>query len=488
MDRYPIRSRDDEKRKLRCHLAGLERANKKNKEARKRVEKENRELKRENKELKEKHKQLEKEKEDIRRQRDRYKRMLFKPNTKPKKGEEEVIEDDLSRARGKKTKRGAKRGHPGRGRKKPKKIDIWKRVYVKRCPICNNKVKRSKKTNTHTVEDIPSLDKFKTEVTCYETEEQWCSCCKKWIRAQPVGVIPKSKIGLNLIIYAMIQKYGSKSSWESIVFNLKTYFNIHVSKGTLVDMMHRARKWLGPWYDRILEEVRGSPIKYADETNWRICGINNWLWGFFTEKGAYYTVEESRGKQVAEDHLKDSNENDVLVRDDYPGYKNLRFKHQSCWAHLLRVARESASEPTATEEIKKLNKKLKKMYEELSNITKMPLNAKGREKHYDMYSIKIDEIIKTKYKKADAKSIQTRIANQNTNLITALKYKNVPLTNNLAERCIRPFVIARKMSGGSRSVQGAKTQAVNMSILQTIRMQELPLISTLKDYLLRGCN
>lgn len=488
MDRYPIRSRDEEKRKLRCHVADLERANKRHKEARKRIEKENRELKRKHKELEEKYRQLEKEKEEIRRQMDRYKRMLFKPNIKPRADGEKEVEDDLGRARGKKSRRGAKKGHPGKGRKRPEEIDIWKRVYVTHCPICQNKVKRSQKTNIHIVEDIPSLDNLETEVTSYDVEEQWCPGCKKWVRGVPAGVIPNSRIGLNLIVYAMIQKYGAKSSWDSVVFNLKTYFNIDITKGALIDMMHRAQKWLGPRYERILEEVRGSPVKYADETQWRVSGINQWLWGFFTEKGAYYTVEESRGKAVAVENLKGSRTDDILVRDDYPGYKNLPLRHQSCWAHLLRTSKEAADDPNGSDEVKTLHKYLQKMYKDLSIIIEMPLNAKGRQRKYDLYSLKIEEIIKAKYKCADTKSIQTRITNQNTNLITALLYKNVPLTNNLAERYIRPFVITRKMSGGSRSDRGAKTQAVNMSIFQTIKMQNLPIIPTLKEYLLAGCN
>lgn len=55
---FPLRSRDEEKRKLRCHVADLERANRAHKEARKRLEKENRELKRQNKELEKRNKQL----------------------------------------------------------------------------------------------------------------------------------------------------------------------------------------------------------------------------------------------------------------------------------------------------------------------------------------------------------------------------------------------------------------------------------------------
>lgn len=486
---FPLRSRDEEKRKLRCHVADLERANKAHKEARKRIEKENRELRRENKELRRKNKQLEQEKEEFRRQRDRYRNMLFKPNVKGKQvGEEKKdIGGDGGQERDGKGRRGAKMGHSGKGRNKPTRVDKWKQVYLTHCPICGKEVKRSDKINTHTVEDIPVLEKYKAEVTCYQIEEQWCSFCKKRVRAHPAGVIPKSRLGINILIYVLIQKYGARSSWASIIFNLATYFNIHVSEGSLVSMMHRARNWLGPYYEQILEDIRGSPVKYADETQWRVDGINQWLWGVFTEKAAYYTVEESRGKAVAEGILKDSHTEDILVRDDYPGYKNLPLKHQSCWAHLLRNARESAEDPNASGEVKTLHKQLQDIYGELSDILKIPLNEKGREKYYDLYSIKIQEIVEADYKHDDARSIQTRIANQNTNLITALRYKGVPLTNNLAERYIRPFVIARKMSGGSRSNQGAKTQAVNMSIFQTIKIQNLPMITTLKEYLLTGC-
>jgi len=484
---YPLRSRDEEKRKLRCHLEDLKRANKAHKEARKRMDKENRELKRQVKEQEKKIKQLEEDNDTLRRQRDQFRNMIFKPNIniELEEGDKEQ-EDDLRRGR-KKNKRGAKEGHKGSWRSKPKHIDHIKRVYLRQCPICDSRIKRSKKINIHIVEDIPSLDKVKAEVTCYEMEEGWCGKCKKWVRAKPYGVIPKSRLGINLLLYAMIQKYGAKSSWHSIVFMLEAYFNIKVSQGALVGMMHRARDWLGPYYDKILTEIRKSRVKHADETQWRVDGINHWLWGFFTKREAYYTVEESRGKGVAEGNLKYSHPEDVLVRDDYGGYKKLPLKHQSCWAHLLRNAKESAEDPKASEEVKTLHKQLQDIYVELNDILKMPLNEKGREKRYDLYSIKIEEIINTKYRHKDTKSIQTRIANQNTNLITALKYKDVPLTNNLAERCIRPFVIARKMSGGSRSHDGAKTQAINMSIFQTTKMRNLPLIPTLKEYLLSEC-
>ena len=46
--------------------------------------------------------------------------------------------------------------------------------------------------------------------------------------------------------------------------------------------------------------------------------------------------------------------------------------------------------------------------------------------------------------------------------------KNVKAMNKLAERSVHPLVIARKISFGSQSVQGAKTREILMSVLHTL--------------------
>ena len=88
-----------------------------------------------------------------------------------------------------------------------------------------------------------------------------------------------------------------------------------------------------------------------------------------------------------------------------------------------------------------------------------------------------------KFKQADAKKIQTRVKNQNTNLLTALLHRGVPLTNNHAERQIRPLAVQRKISGGSRSNDGAKTHAVNMSVVQTLTLRGKDIFSGIKKIL-----
>lgn len=482
------KSRDEEKRKLRIEVAGLRRALKIQQEARAELEKENGKLKKEKKEAEEKIKELENNCRKLEEQRDRYRDMIFKPN---KKNTDPIEEEENCCGKNNETKkrqRGGQKGHKGKGRKLPDRIDEVRRVYLEKCPDCKSPLDRSNTIDEHTIEDIPPPEKQQSKVTRWEIELQWCEKCHRRVKAIVNEVIPKSRLGINVLLYVLIHKYAARNTWDSIVWNLAHWYGIKVSKGTLVDMMHRARKWLGVKYEKILEGIRAAPVKQADETGWRVNGTNHWAWGFFTEQSAFYSIEESRGKGVAEEILRGSHENDVLVRDDYGGYRKLPLKHQSCWSHLLRNCREAADQANASREVCKLHKRLKEMFASLSEIIESPFNLAERQAKHEYFSKELQNIIASKYFYDDTMKIQTRIINQGNNLITALLYDNVPLTNNLSERCIRPLVVTRKISGGSRSWEGAKTHAVNMSILQTIRMQNQPIIPTLKSYLLPSQN
>lgn len=440
-------------------------------------------LEEENKELKEKVDALEKELEKIKKQRDTYKGMIFKPNVSHKAEEDEQHQP---LGAGMRKKLGGQTGHQGNSRKLPQRVDRTKRVFFHHCPNCGSKLKRTGSFDTHTVEDIPQLEQLQVEVTEYQVERQWCGNCGKEVVAAPARLIPHSRLGINLIIQCLIWKYVCRMSFEIIAETLSQTYGVSITGGGIIAILKRTKKWLGPEYGNLLSIIRGSPVKHADETSWRIKGLNGWLWAFLTKNTVYYTVEHSRGKGVAEKVLSDSSKDDVLVRDDYAGYKNLKMNHQSCWRHLLGESKEASEQEGASTEVKKLHRTLKQMYTQLVRITNQPFDKTKRQKYFLEYEGKLQEIINAKFSFEDTKKIQTRIRNQGNNLITAILFEEVELTNNLAERGIRKAVVVRKISGGSRSDLGAETFAVNMSVIQTIRMRNQPIIPTLHDLLLKG--
>jgi transposase len=68
-------------------------------------------------------------------------------------------------------------------------------------------------------------------------------------------------------------------------------------------------------------------------------------------------------------------------------------------------------------------------------------------------------------------------------LWTFLTVTNVELTNNIAERAVRPAVIVRKTSFGSNSTVGANYFARILSALGTLRMQKRKVFDFLENTL-----
>jgi transposase len=61
--------------------------------------------------------------------------------------------------------------------------------------------------------------------------------------------------------------------------------------------------------------------------------------------------------------------------------------------------------------------------------------------------------------------------------------RRIPADNNLAERDLRPTVMARKVSFGAQSDAGAQTREVLMSVLHTLKKRQADLVAPLKGVL-----
>lgn len=458
-----------EARQLRKDYATYFRAWESQKEKSESLKKENEDLKNENQKLKKENEELKQNLDHQTEVKEKYQGMIFKTNQKEK-----------TKKTTKKRNRGGQFGHKGMSRKKPKHIDQEKSVYLSHCPDCQNKLNHSHSFYERVVEDI--VLSLNTVVTKYKIERQWCSGCKKEVHAIPKETIENSPFGINILMWILIQKYRLRLPLESISACLEIQYGLKIEQGSIVKILHNLKKKFGPKYEELIDEIRKNKIKHADETGWRIGGQSAWCWMFSSPKSIVYTIEETRGKGVPQKILGTSPPG-VLIRDDYASYKKLDLPQQSCWAHLIRNSREKAEKENSSKEMKRLDKTLKKMYTCLAELVGRDLTPFQRDDFYQIYKKKIEKIIHSKYLSEDTKSIQTRIINQNTNLITALLYPNVPLTNNEAERNIRKMVVTRKISGGSRSDEGAATHAVNMSIIQTLNLKKESLVAELQKLL-----
>jgi transposase len=443
-------------------------------------------VRKKNKIIGEKDKKIEQLEEDLEKAKitiDNLKKMLFAAHkhTEVEGDNEEKKEEKEAAAVSKKT-RGRKKGHLGSGRRKPERIDEWVPCFLNICPDCQHPLNRSDNFHTHTVTDLPAWQNMKPVTTQYQIEYQWCSHCHKAVSAVPFGVIPGSRIGMTLFLMILIWRYHFRLPFQKISEMLSIQYQLSLTPGAIVGITKKARKFFGKRYDSLLNEIRGAPVKHGDETTWRMDGELFWCWILVTDKVVYYTIEETRGKGVIERLLKDAI--GILVCDGYAAYKKLPLLLQACFAHLYRKARDGAARKEASIEAKEFLVEIQKLYAQLQEIIQKPFDKKEREGLYAVCQKKIKDLSNIPYKAQDARKVQTYLRNLGDNLLTAVLYENVSLTNNAAEQAALKIVVGRKISGGSKSTEGTKTHAVNMSIMQTILKQKLPLIPTLQEYLL----
>ena len=61
----------------------------------------------------------------------------------------------------------------------------------------------------------------------------------------------------------------------------------------------------------------------------------HWLWGFISNKAAFFSIHTSRGKKVLRAIMNDFK--NILISDRYAAYNIFdSFQRQLCWAHLKR--------------------------------------------------------------------------------------------------------------------------------------------------------
>jgi hypothetical protein len=75
-------------------------------------------------------------------------------------------------------------------------------------------------------------------------------------------------------------------------------FGLKLSPGGLSQAMDRVADRLAGKYDELLQDIRGAPATFADETSWWVGEPGWWLWIFTTTKETLFHVDKSRGSAV----------------------------------------------------------------------------------------------------------------------------------------------------------------------------------------------
>ena len=281
----------------------------------------------------------------------------------------------------------------------------------------------------------------------------------------------------------MVLRIAQRLPFNQVTAVFENLQELTVSPATMTRQMQRIAEWLSGDYQKLILQMRCAPHVHADETGWRTDGKNGYLWALTSPAATVYHVDKSRSSKVIQNLLGKAF-GGTLVSDFYSAYGKMNCKKQKCLVHLLRELAESAEKSPAfaatlffkdARGLVKRMLRLKPQWEALGDKRYFQ-RVRELERH-------LGKLVTASYEEPNAKRLSRRMIKHQKELTAFLYDKDLDGTNNAAERAIRPAVVARKISGGSRSKNGAAAWAVLASLLRSAGQRGQNLLETVRSML-----
>lgn len=368
--------------------------------------------------------------------------------------------------------RGKPLGGNGATRKIPKKVDRKIEVSFSDKELAELKEKYGDKLKIKKVKlyvwDIPPI---KMPVTLFIVERIYLG--KKWIAQAVHPELPKRGIfGNRLRSWIISLKNGFAGSCEKVAEHIEDLTGEIFSPQSINDCVHRIGEELEPRYLALGTELRESEVVGGDTSSWRINGINYILWLFCTINLVYIHIDKSKARKIISKIL-GREFGGVFVSDCAPEFEKFAKFFQKCFSHLLRSTYTLAME-NPKKDIVLLHRWLTNLFNEMSIFLEDGPPPKKREKMFNYFDGKLEDIINHNWKSKEARSIvKNRLIKFRDDWCTAIIISGVSLTNNDTEKHIRSAIPTRKMLGGHRTEEGAKYYAITQSLRLTWKLKGL---------------
>ena len=334
------------------------------------------------------------------------------------------------------------------------------------------------------VRAVIELPQAPVEVTEHAYIARTCPHCRRrWVPpAQLEGVaLGQQRLGINLLSLIAALREEARLPFRVIQWYLDTVHGLRLSVGAIVAATFRVVQKAQQVMTDIVERVRGSPVVCADETGWREDGRNGYVWTFSTPTERYF-LRRGRGKSVVDEAL-GSEFAGVLVSDFYAAYHHYDGPKQRCWAHLLRDIHDQRALYLGDGALARWADAVHDVYAKAKACT----HPSERRRHRTQLALERRLLGLCRPHLDDPSAPQARLCRRIENHIKELfvfvSEPEVPSDNNAAERSLRHLVTSRKISGGTRSVQGTETKMTLASIFGTWRTQGLNPLTTCRQLL-----
>ena len=368
---------------------------------------------------------------------------------------------------------GAQPGHRGHGRRDIPRAEVTREQSLpgpERCPYCGGSLDpKGSKART-----IIEVDPVRKEVIRYELEQRDCGRCQRTFTARPAGVFAKGLFGNQFLTHLATEHYVQGVTLGHLSAQLGA------GQGSLWSALHQLARRLATVPPRLLLAYRRAPVKHADETGWRTDGHNGYAWLFCTAQISLFRFRQSRSASVAQEVFGTKRLPGTLVVDRYNGYNQTPCSIQYCYAHLLREVQDLGQEFPAVGEVSRFVESFAPLLAGAMKLRGQPLSPALFGQQARELKAQIQILVQAPAQHPGIQKIQNLFREKAARLYHWAKNSAIPADNNRAERELRPLVIARKISFGSQSEQGAQTREILMSVLHTLRKRTNDLFGVFK--------
>ena len=309
--------------------------------------------------------------------------------------------------------------------------------------------------------------------------------------AKEPALLPGSFASAEAVAYLATQKFVMYSP----LYRLEQEFNrqgLKLSRQTMSNwLLNTSEKWLRPVYDVLREQLCRELVLHADETTLQVLKepgrsstSKSYMWLYRTSGCAkqavvLYEYQSTRKAEHAEAFLKGFS--GWLHADGYQGYHKLpeNIRVVGCWAHARRKFDEALQ--TLPKEMQKdapaaigecYCSRLFKLEEAFAELTPEERYKKRLEQEKPVLDALLswanEMQVKTAPKSAMGRAIHY-LLEQWPYLTRYLEDGRLELSNNRAERSIKPFVMGRKNWLFANTPGGAQASAVIYSLIETAK-------------------
>lgn len=382
--------------------------------------------------------------------------------------------------------KGGKRRKPKGGKRPPRAgktrslaaaPDKTERVMADACGHCDTDVSGQAQRCRHRYDhiDLPPIQPIVTRVELFGGR---CTGCGRRYRAEaPAGMPPGTPFGPGIRALLAYLHHSHHVGFERLSRIAAELFGLVISEGAIANIFRRMGKDMAVATRAISDTLLSARIIASDETTTRTNGITQWQWVFISDKAVLHKIAPRRARRVAEEVLGE-HQPDVWVSDRYAGQQALGKEHQVCLAHVLRDV-QYAIDCGDTIFAPKIRDHLRWA------IRVGKRRAGLKDTTLASYAIKADtrltQLMRPPVAHPAGKVLLKQIKAWRTKFFVFLTNRDVPATNNISEREIRPSVVFRKVTNGFRSDWGAQIHAGYRSVTGTARLNGKSALGAIRD-------